>query len=210
MKVAALFSGGKDSTFAIFQAKNEGHKIECLITIIPFSEESKLLHFPNIKLTKLQSESMQIPQLIIESKSIETSLEEQFLEKILLEAKKKFSIKGVVHGGILSEFQKKIFSEACEKLDLEIISPLWQKDPVTYMNSLLGSQFHFIIVSVSSAGLDDSWIGKEITKEDLKKLEKLAAKHGFNLNFEGGEAETLVIDCPLFFNPIKIQKFKKI
>jgi len=47
MKVAALFSGGKDSTYAISQAKDEGHQVECLITIIPLSEDSMLLHFPN-------------------------------------------------------------------------------------------------------------------------------------------------------------------
>lgn len=210
MKVAALFSGGKDSTFAIFKAKNTGHKVECLITIIPLSEESMLLHFPNIRLTKLQSESMKIPHLTIESKSNDTELESETLEKILNDAKTKYGIEGVVHGGILSEFQKKIFSNACLKLELEIISPLWNKDQKTYMNNLIDSKFHFIIVSVTSSGLDDSWLGKEINKNDLIKLENLASKHGFNLNFEGGEAETLVIDCPLFSYPIKIEKFKKI
>jgi len=40
-------------------------------------------------------------------------------------------------------------------------------------------------------------------------LETLSEKFGFNLNFEGGEAETFVIDCPLFFNAIKINKFTK-
>ena len=32
----------------------------------------------------------------------------------------------------------------------------------------------------------------------LDDLEKLSVKFGFNLNFEGGEAETFVINCPLF------------
>jgi len=210
LKVAALFSGGKDSTYAISQAKDEGHHVECLITIIPLSEESMLLHFPNIQLTKLQSKSMKIPHLTIESKSNDTELESKSLEKILSDAKTKYEIEGVVHGGILSEFQKTIFSKICSKLALEIISPLWNKDQKNYMNTLIDSNFRFIIVSVTSSGLDDYWLGKEITKDDLLKLENLARKHGFNLNFEGGEAETLVIDCPLFSYPIKIEKFKKI
>jgi diphthamide synthase (EF-2-diphthine--ammonia ligase) len=62
----------------------------------------------------------------------------------------------------------------------------------------------------SSGGLDESWLGKKITDDDLVTLENLSEKHGFNLSFEGGEAETFVIDCPLFSYPIKIQKFKKI
>ena len=142
MKVAALFSGGKDSTYAIFKAKDQGYQIECLVTIIPHSEESMLLHFPNIKLTNLQAESMKLPQIIIEANSNDTSEEAKLLGKILGEAKSKFEIKGIVHGGILSEFQKKIFSEVCTTLDLEVISPLWKKDQVNYMNSLIDSQFH--------------------------------------------------------------------
>jgi diphthine-ammonia ligase len=210
LKVAALFSGGKDSTFAISQAKDEGHKVQCLITIIPLSEDSMLLHYPNILLTKLQSESMMIPQLIVESTSNDTERESDSLDKALSDAKTKYEIEGVVHGGILSEFQKKIFSKACLNHKLKIISPLWNKNPKNYMNSLIDSNFHFIVVSVTSSGLDDSWLGKEITKDDILNLEKLSNKHGFNLNFEGGEAETFVIDCPLFSNPIKIEKFKKI
>jgi len=30
LKLAALFSGGKDSTFAIYQAKKEGHDVVCV------------------------------------------------------------------------------------------------------------------------------------------------------------------------------------
>jgi len=60
MKVAVLFSGGKDSTFSIYKAKLDGHKVECVVTIFPQSYESKLLHYPNIQFTKLQSESMNI------------------------------------------------------------------------------------------------------------------------------------------------------
>jgi uncharacterized protein (TIGR00290 family) len=153
---------------------------------------------------------MNIPQLTVESNSNDPDTEFKILEKILNEAKNKHGIEGVVHGGISSKYQKKFFTNVCDKLQLNIISPLWQKNQNEYMQSLIESKFRFIIVSVTSSGLDDSWLGKEITKSELPELEKLAAKHGFNLNFEGGEAETLVIDCPLFAFPLKIVKAKKI
>jgi ABC transporter with metal-binding/Fe-S-binding domain ATP-binding protein len=210
MKLAALFSGGKDSTYSIYKAKLEGHQVVCLITIHPLSDESMLLHFPNTQLTKLQSESMNIPQLTIDSISNDPDSESKILEEILNEAKKKHGIEGVVHGGISSKYQKKFFTNVCAKLQLNIISPLWQKNQKEYMKNLIESKFRFIIVSVTSSGLDDSWLGKEITQSELSNLEKLATKHGFNLNFEGGEAETLVIDCPLFAYPLKIVKAKKI
>ena len=62
---------------------------------------------------------------------------------------------------------------------------------------------------VSSDGLDDSWLGKLIYKSDVDILKRLSQKFGFNLNFEGGEAETFVINCPLFTNSIEIIKSKK-
>ena len=78
------------------------------------------------------------------------------------------------------------------------------------MQCLLDDGFKFIITSVSSDGLDDSWLGKEITSENLVHLDQLSKKYGFNLNFEGGEAETLVIGCPLFSKQIVIQKSHKV
>ena len=54
MNLAAFFSGGKDSTFAIYDAKKCGHKIAVLFTIEPKSDESHLLHHPNISYTKLK------------------------------------------------------------------------------------------------------------------------------------------------------------
>ncbi len=210
MKVASLFSGGKDSTYSIYKAKQEGHQIRCLITILPLSEESMLLHFPNIEFTKLQSKSMGIPQIYIESRSNETETEVNLIEKILAKAKSEHDLEGLVHGGIFSEFQKNIFDRVCSKLNLKLISPLWQKEQIEYMKNLIESNFHFIITSVSADGLDEKWLGKEITIQDLEKLDQLSKKYGFNINFEGGEAETIVIDCPLFSHPIMILKSRKI
>ena len=69
MRLASLFSGGKDSLFAIHKAKSAGHQVDCLITLFPNSNESHLLHHPNLVWTKLQSESMKIPQLTSHLKS---------------------------------------------------------------------------------------------------------------------------------------------
>ena len=205
MKLAALFSGGKDSTYAILLAKKLGHSVDVLLTLYPHSDESHLLHYPNINFTSLQAESMKIPQLIEEITSTDPKDEFKKLEKLIILAKEKYSINGIVHGGILSEYQKDNFSLICEKNQLKIMSPLWNKEPQFYMKELLNENFEYIISSVSSAGLNDSWLGKIIDKHGLDELEKLQKKFGFNLNFEGGEAETFVINCPLFEKRLLIQ-----
>ena len=210
MKLASLFSGGKDSVYAIYLAQRKGHKIVCLLSVLAKSEESHLLHHPNLQWTKLQSKSMKIPQLTISSDSDDTDDELSVLENLLQKAKEQFHIEGLVHGGIKSQFQKDKFETLCSKLNLLAISPLWNTDPEQYMNDLIDSNFVYIMTTVSSDGLDDTWLGKQISKSDIDTLKHLSEKFRFNLNFEGGEAETFVIDCPLFSNSIKINRFKKI
>ena len=209
MKLACLFSGGKDSTYAIRLAKKQGHDVVCLLSIFTKSEESHLLHHPNLRWTKLQSESMNIPQLTIHSNSDETNDELIVMEKLLQNAKEQFKIEGLIHGGIKSKFQKEKFETLCLKLNLVSIAPLWEIEPKKYMNELLDSNFHFIMITVSSDGLDEQWLGKLISKSDIDILNNLSNKFGFNLNFEGGESETFVIDCPLFSNSIKINEYTK-
>jgi len=210
MKVAALFSGGKDSTYSIYKVKQLGHDVKCLVTIFPKSSNSHLLHFSTIELTKLQSKALEIPQIISTLDSDELEEEMNVLEMLLEKAKHDFQIEGLVHGGISSEFQKKCFEKICEKIDLKIIAPLWKINAKEYMNDLIDSKFKFILTSVSSGGLDETWLGKIISADDISQLEKLSNKYGFNLNFEGGEAETFVIDCPLYSHPIKIKKSKTV
>ena len=209
MKLACLFSGGKDSTFAIHLAKKQGHDIVCLLSVFPKSEESHLLHYPNLKWTKLQSESMNIPQLTIDSNTDDTNDELIIIEKLLQNAKDTFQIDGLVHGGIKSKFQKDKFESLCLKLNLVCIAPLWEMEPKKYMDELIHSNFDFMMITVSSDGLDDRWLGKLISKSDITILNNLSDKFGFNLNFEGGEAETFVVNCPLFSNPIKVNEFTK-
>ena len=209
MKLACLFSGGKDSTYAIHVAKKQGHDVVCLLSIFPKSDESHLLHHPNLEWTKLQSESMNIPQLTAISSSDDTGDELIIIENLLRHAKVQFQIDGLLHGGIKSKFQKEQFETLCLKLNLIPVAPLWETEPKKYMNDLLDYGFNFMMITVSSDGLDEQWLGKLILKSDIEILNNLSSKFGFNLNFEGGEAETFVIDCPLFSNPIKINKFLK-
>ena len=206
MKLAALFSGGKDSTYSIFLAKKLGHTVEVLLTLNPHSDESHLLHYPNIEFTNLQAESMKIPQLTTKIISNESKNEIEKLNDLIIDAIENFSIEGIVHGGILSEYQKNNFSLVCEKHNLKVISPLWNKEPESYMQELLDNNFEYIMTTVSSDGLDDSWLGTKIDENALNQLKKLQEKFSFNLNFEGGEAETFVMNCPLFEKSLKIQQ----
>ena len=112
-------------------------------------------------------------------------------------------------GGIISSEWSDI-EKICQESNLNTITPLWKINPKEYMDNLLNSNFKFILTSVSSDGLDEKWLGKVISTDDVSLLSKLSNKYGFNLNFEGGEAETFVTDCPIYSQPIKINKSQTI
>jgi diphthine-ammonia ligase len=209
LNVGCLFSGGKDSTFSLYLAIERGLKIKCLITIIPTSEESYLFHYPNIWITQIQSQALQIP---IISKKIESSssIDEEYkeLDKLIEKAKDEFQINGIVHGGISSNFQKSRYNTICQKHNLQLISPLWQIDQYEYMNKLLDHNFLIQIIGVSAMGLDINWLGMNLNHANLQDLILLSKKYKFNISFEGGEAETLVLDCPIFRKRLDIIKSK--
>ena len=205
MKLAALFSGGKDSTYAIFLAKKAGHKIECLITMRPAADDSLLFHYPNSSMTEYLAEAMQIPLVSVPAPGRSREEEARALEEAVSKAKALYDIEGVVHGGIASNFQKQAFEGVCKKQGLEPLAPLWGVDEKKYMESLLGNNFAVLIVGVSAMGLEKEWLGRIVDKESLAQLAALSKKHAFNLAFEGGEAETLVTDCPLYFKKLHVK-----
>ena len=61
MNFAALFSGGKDSTFAISELIRKGHTLNCLIVIHPVSDESMLFHYPSTRLLRKISNVLDVP-----------------------------------------------------------------------------------------------------------------------------------------------------
>ena len=62
MKVAILYSGGKDSNLALLKTAKH-FKVACLVSLIPESEEAYLFHYPNVHLVRLQAEALNIPLL---------------------------------------------------------------------------------------------------------------------------------------------------
>jgi uncharacterized protein (TIGR00290 family) len=71
---------------------------------------------------------------------------------------------------------------------------------------MIDQKFEIIIVGVSALGLGPEWLGTMLDHDNVKKLESLSLKYGFNLNFEGGEAETMVVDCPLYRKKFRIKQ----
>jgi ABC transporter with metal-binding/Fe-S-binding domain ATP-binding protein len=198
VRLAALCSGGKDSTFSIFKAKEAGHEIACLLSLRPSSDDSLLFHYPNIYLTDLSAKAMGISLYTFNIEKSSKEAEVEALEEALQNVKSRYDVQGIIHGAISSNFQNQVFKTICDNIGLTAVAPIWNISPLQYMNELLSSKFNIIIVSVSAMGLEKCWLGKRLDHNTFTTISSLSKKFGFNLAFEGGEAETLVLDCPLF------------
>ena len=118
MKVAVLFSGGKDSVYAAYLAKKQGHKLVCLISVVSENKESYMFHTPNILETKKQAKVMCVP-LVIQNTKGEKERELKDLEKILKKVKRRYKVKGIVTGAIQSAYQATRIQKICDNLELK-------------------------------------------------------------------------------------------
>jgi diphthine-ammonia ligase len=197
MRLGCLFSGGKDSTFAIYETIRHGHEISCLLTLFPPNNDSLLFHFPNVNITPLVARAIRLPHLSSSVKGTDLQCELEAIERLICQAKAQYHLDGIVHGGISSSFQETNFSNCCSKYGLHVVSPLWGKPAIKFMRELISNGFKTLITSVSAMGLDRYWLGKIIDSKELEQLIQLSDRNHFSLNFEGGEAETLVLDSPI-------------
>lgn len=207
MNAAILFSGGKDSCYSAYLTKEKGHEIKCLISIFSENKESYMFHTPSIKCVEQQAKVMEIPLMIQKTKGKKEG-ELRDLEKAIAKAKKKYKIDTIVTGALHSVYQAERIKKICDKLNLKCFNPLWHKDEIKYLEELLKNKFHVIIVGVFAYPLDKSWLGRKIDEQFIKEVKGLKEKYKIHAAGEGGEFETLVLDCPLFKKPLEIKDTK--
>jgi len=200
-KAAVLFSGGKDSCLALLKAKQEGYEIEYLLNINPVNKDSFMFHKPDLKLLRKQAEMLGIKLIIGKTKG-EKEEELKDLEKLILKVKDK--IKGIVIGGLASNYQGERLNKICKKLGLKLIAPMWGYSAEILWKELLENQFEVIMTKIACEGIPKEWIGKIIDREGYENLKKLSEKYKFRLDFEGGDAETAVLWMPGMKKEIKI------
>jgi len=202
LKVAVLFSGGKDSTYATWIAQHQGWNVEALVNVLPMGVESLMFHFPNVYWTKIQAEAMGLSHRTIDVGRDELLSLQDGLRKL----EDQLGIEGVVTGAVASDYQKSRIDQICDTLGLKSFAPLWRKDPKILVNDLISSGFRIILSGVGAAGLNESWLGQELTDQRWALLEKVSRKHGIHLTGEGGEYETFVIDAPNFERRVSVDK----
>jgi len=202
MKLGVLFSGGKDSTLALHIAA-EYETVACLITLKSMNPESYMFHTPNIDVTRLQAEALNLPIL---TQTTEGRKEEELrdLKHAITDASSQFQIEGIVTGAVESVYQSIRVQRLCHDLNLWCFNPLWKRNQKALLEELVAKRFKVIVSGVFAYPLDETWLGKEIDHETIGKLLELEKEFGISPSGEGGEIETTVLDAPMFRRRIEI------
>lgn len=205
MKLSVLFSGGKDSTLALYKAQ-EKEEVLCLITLRSKNPESYMFHTPNIDITALQAEALGLPLI---AKITEGKKEKELadLEDAIATAIREFHIEGVVTGAVESVYQAERIQRICNRLGIWCLNPLWKRNQKALLEELVEKRFKVVISGIFAYPLDEKWLGKEIDAEIISKLVALQQEYSISPSGEGGEIETTVLDAPLFKKKIEILEY---
>lgn len=212
---ASLFSGGKDSAWALYQALDRDFDVDRLVTVHPRGD-SYMYHVPATELAGLAAESVGIPLVEVEPDDFEADAatesgaqgdaELEPLEAALesLDEDLDGGLAGVTAGAVESEYQTSRIEGMCERMNIELFAPLWQRDPDELARAMLDAGFEITVVRVAAYGLDESWLGRTLDAEAFDELRTLSESHGVHLLGEGGEFETIVTDGPHMDRPIEL------
>jgi diphthine-ammonia ligase len=196
MNLVALFSGSTESVLALLKAKEKGHEIKYLAAVHTKSCKNYLYQIPNIGLTLMQSQVINI-QLV----SKETKGNEEFEDlKVLLNG---LGCEGVVCGLVENKKERKIIKKACKELNLKLLTPLWGLKKDEMLEEIVKNKLEAIITAIADS--DDSLLGRIM---DEKVIAELKSKD-CDIFSENGKFEAIILDCPDFQRSIKITKNSK-
>lgn len=203
MRLASLFTGGKDSTYATHLASSEG-EIAYLVTVQPMREDSWMFHMVNTHLAPILARAQGI-----ECVTVETLGEKELELEDLRRALRGLDIDGLVTGTIASGYQRSRVDEICKDLGLVHLAPLWGRSSHDLLDEVLDAGMVVVITVVAARGLDQGWLGRVLDAATARELKDRSLRYGFDVCGEGGEMETLVLDAPWFKGRLEILRARK-
>ena len=192
LDVVASWSGGKESSMALYKAMERGYKIKYLLNFI--SKKYKRCCFHGIQkcLIDLQANLIGIPLFQKEVSPDMKLYEKEFKEAV--NQLKKEKIKGMVFGDVYLIDHKNWVERVCKDLKIKMLEPLWQISPEKIIEEFIHLGFRAVIVSAKAELFGKNFIGREVDKPVLEELKKRKiCPCG-----ENGEFHTFVIDGPIF------------
>jgi diphthine-ammonia ligase len=200
---AALWTGGKESSMALYEAVQNDYNISCLVTFAPTAPD--FLAHP-LSIMKLQAKALGLPHYVLPV----TPPFESSYEASLRSLRDEFGITCVVTGDIAEvNGYPNWIRERCRPVGICVHTPLWYRDRNVLFRQLLDRGFKARFSCVDTRWFDEDWIGRELDNQIFDELRILHERTGLDICGEQGEYHTLVTDGPQFMQRIDIRSYSR-
>ncbi|KAI5189330.1 diphthine-ammonia ligase [Nematocida sp. AWRm77] len=224
MQFIALVSGGKDSIYNIAKCLESGHTLVAVLNLkTPGEKDSYMYQYAGSALLSSIAQCLGVPleqrhtSGIARNMALEytqTSTDEvEDLYAALEDLKTKYVFEGVSAGAIKSTYQKNRVEHVCERLGLTPLAYLWDRNQKELLKEMVDAGMHAVVVKSGSAVLNKfvgctladvyTVYGKYI-QEEVERHKHQVSEEEYNICGEGGEYETITLDCPIFTSRIEL------
>ncbi|WP_226085583.1 MULTISPECIES: diphthine--ammonia ligase [Mesobacillus] len=198
MKIAISFSGGKDSTLALYKIQNNpDFEVDSLLVTLTEGFDRVSIHGVRYELLKLQSESLGVP---LREVWLPQDCHNDKYQEVMGKAIAGMTEDGVTHiafGDIhlqdVREYREKLFSEA----GLIPVFPLWGIPVEDISREFVDLGFKTVLTCVDLEALAPSYAGKVYDKKFVREYPK-----DHDICGENGEFHSFVFGGPNFSFPI--------
>ncbi|HEX7653374.1 MAG TPA: diphthine--ammonia ligase [Verrucomicrobiae bacterium] len=189
---AILWTGGKDSALALYEARRIGLQVGWLVTFAP--PQPEFLAHP-LAVMRLQAEALGLPHFV-------WPVSEPFAanyEEGLRWLQEKMGITTVVTGDIAEVGgQPNWIRERSRPVGMQVLTPLWGRNRRQLLEQLLAAEFEVVFSCVKKRWLAAGWAGRRLSADVIAELAVMRVENGLDLCGEEGEYHTLVLDSPDF------------
>ena len=193
----ASWSGGKDSCLALHRARAAGAVPAFLLTIIGEDGCRSKSHGLRREVLEAQAAAIATP-LILRCASWDG------YEQVFIAALKEIRAGGCgagVFGDIDFPPHLEWENKVCALAGMRAYLPLWECAREELLEEFIALGYKAVIVTVNEKNLDRSFLGRTIDRPLLSQFRRL----GIDPCGENGEYHTLVVDGPIFSNPLPVE-----
>ncbi len=177
-----MWSGGKDSSLALWRAMKEIN-VDRLLCMV--HEGRARAHGIDVEIIKAQERAMG-REIFIEEATWRT------YEERLKSVFRKFSVKKAIFGDIYLQEHRDWIERVCSEVGVEPFFPLWGEDTEKLAREFVDAGFEAYVIAVRKD------LKEILGRKFDRQLIDFALKNGIDPCGENGEFHTVVVDGPIF------------
>jgi diphthine-ammonia ligase len=194
---AVLWTGGKDSSLALYEAQQMGMRIRCLVTFVPRKPVFLAHPLPFLERQALAAELPHVRLLVNDP------FKPSYLAAI--RSLKGDGIGTLVTGDIAEVAGHSNWIEECGgRVGMRVARLLWGRKREELLGRLLALRFRVVFSCVKTRCLAEDWIGRVLDGGSVEELRVLRKRNGLDMCGENGEYHTLVTEAPFFRKRVRI------